>query len=94
MFSLYHFLYKKCFLYTQMSKDSSARYYQPPPFPPKKTNKTKQEKTSKKTFRGYQDLSEEETEKRDYMDANDMRQYGCKWYKNLPEDEKEEPSWV
>ena len=82
MFSLYHFLYKKCFLYTQMSKDSSARYYQPPPAPPKKT------------FRGYQDLSEEETEKRDYMDANDMRQYGCKWYKNLPEDEKEEPSWV
>ena len=61
-----------------MSKDSSARYYQPPPSPPKKINKTKQEKTSKKTFRGYQDLSEEETEKRDYMDANDMRQYGCK----------------
>ena len=59
-----------------MSKDSSARYYQPPP--PQKNNKTKQEKTSKKPFRGYQDLSEEETEKRDYMDANDMRQYGCK----------------
>ena len=65
-----------------MSKDSSARYYQtqapaPPPAPPHRPKKEKkQEMTSKKPFRGYQDLSEEETEKRDYMDANDMRQYG------------------
>ena len=53
-----------------MSKDLWAGYY--------KKNK---EGLKKKAYEKYQDLSEEE--------KNKKRQYGCEWYKNLPEDEKQ-----
>ena len=54
-----------------MSKDLWAGYYK----------KNKEGLKKKKAYEKYQDLSEEE--------KNKKRQYGCEWYKNLPEDEKQ-----
>ena len=63
------FLYQNLFSYTRTSKDLSAGYYQ------------KQRKASKKACDRYQDLSEEEKNKR--------QKYGCKQYNNLPGVEKQ-----
>ena len=63
-----------------MSKNSPAKYYQ------KKEKKKKQRKTlNKEAHEMYQDLSEEE--------RNKKHEYGCKQYRNLPVNETE-ANWV